>query len=393
MVIFSKLRKIDRLFYSFSGLHAFLMGLFPFFIPVYLLNHGYNLQEISLFIAITALAFCITLRGWEVIFHSTSVHLVIISSFGLEIILLSCFFITDRQLFLFSAAAINGIYSCLFWLTQRLLFLKTITADNSGRKFGNLQIFVFIMLKTGIFSGGLLLEYGRFEGIFLTGLLLNLAAISYFRRVKTSYQETRLFPKSYRPMTMGDIWRWHDERGSKFIFIIDGVFLYLESYFWGLSLFLMAGSNYQNLAILVIILAISFGLLFYFIKNKIDKLDRNRLYRLALFIYLLSWLLRALLSGHISGAILAMGLLAVSFATGFFRLVFNKRFFEYAGKNEPQRYIILKSYYSQLFIAITFGILSLLYKGGTDLNTLLQTSYGWAAIISILYLSWRGEKR
>ncbi|HCO60758.1 MAG TPA: hypothetical protein DIT58_11275 [Porticoccaceae bacterium] len=55
----------SRYFYQFSALHALLIGLMPFFIPVLLWQHGGSLAELSLVIAATGAGFVLGLMGWE----------------------------------------------------------------------------------------------------------------------------------------------------------------------------------------------------------------------------------------------------------------------------------------------------------------------------------------
>jgi hypothetical protein len=39
-------------FYQYLGLHSLLIGIFPFYIPVFLWKQGFNIGDISFFIAI-----------------------------------------------------------------------------------------------------------------------------------------------------------------------------------------------------------------------------------------------------------------------------------------------------------------------------------------------------
>ena len=136
---------LTRNLYSFLGLHSFLIGMFPFYIPVYLYKAGFSLAQICFFIAITGIGFCSSLYLWDRISKRVSLRYLIVFSFLSELILLTLFFIEKEMIFIVISGFFNGIFNCSFWMIQRLLFLDTITVQNSGEKFGNFQIFVLLL--------------------------------------------------------------------------------------------------------------------------------------------------------------------------------------------------------------------------------------------------------
>ena len=148
----------SKQFYQFLGIHSFLIGLFPFFIPVFLWQQGFNLAQISFFIAITGIGFVLSLWVWDRAHKRINFLHIIAASFAIEILLLLTVFLLGGSVFLPLLALLNGAYNCFFWITQRALFFETISPENTGRKFGNFQIFVVIILKAGVFCGGLLLD-------------------------------------------------------------------------------------------------------------------------------------------------------------------------------------------------------------------------------------------
>jgi hypothetical protein len=64
--------------YAFLGVHSFLIGLFPFYIPVFLYKTGFSLSRICAFIAVTALGFVITLYPWERMVRQVSLIVLIL---------------------------------------------------------------------------------------------------------------------------------------------------------------------------------------------------------------------------------------------------------------------------------------------------------------------------
>ncbi len=185
---------------------------------------------------------------------------------------------------------------------------------------------------------------------------------------------------------------YKDRFNSKSVFAVDGIFLYLESYFWIISLFLIVRQSYWKLGVLVIFLMVVFGGIFVLIKNSIDRLPSNKMYIAAVCLYSLSWILRGSLSGELDNISLLFLLAVITFCTSIFRLAFNKRFFDIAKSGTAHEYIIFKSYYSQFFL-IVFGLAGFLYLTPGDAVEKLSTVYLIAAPGSLAYLFFKQNKK
>lgn len=375
---------VTKNFYLFLGLHSFLLGLFPFFLPVYLYKNGAGLDEISWFIAVTGIAFSLTLFGLDFL-RGKSYLVPLLISFVLEMCLLTLL-VFGAPLWL--VGIINGAYNCLYWMLQRILFLSGGTEENSGRRFGNFQIYILVVLKMGILCGSLLLENVGIAAVCMLSVGIACTGGIFFIKQR----EHLNFPQSLvsqQPMNVLELYRFKDNCRSRQVFIFDGVFLYIESYFWVISLFLMVGESFVKLGGLVILLALVLGLVFYVIKNRIDNIDKQKVYIVGVVLYMSSWVLRGLFNAEFSYAFQIAMLLAIAFCTSFFRLTFNKRFFDQAKHSGENRYLFVKSHYSQFFIAVAFGILGCCVMNFDANVGFLQTIYFTAAGCSIFYLLYR----
>jgi hypothetical protein len=87
------------------------------------------------------------------------------------------------------------------------------------------------------------------------------------------------------PLGVRDILSFKDDYNSKPIFILDGPFLYFESFFWVLTLFFISQESFRDLGLLAIGLALSFSVIFWLIKEYIDHLDAKKLFTLAVILY------------------------------------------------------------------------------------------------------------
>jgi hypothetical protein len=155
----------------------------------------------------------------------------------------------------------------------------------------------------------------------------------------------------------------------------------------------MVGESFVKLGGLVILLALILGMIFYVIKNLIDTIDKQKVYSIGVVLYMCSWGLRGLFNAELSYVIQVVMLLIIAFCTSFFRLTFNKRFFDLAKRSGENRYLFVKSHYSQFFIAIAFVIIGCSVGSLGDDVVILQTVYFVAAGASVLYLLYKSEKK
>ncbi len=375
---------LSRSLFIFLAVHSFLIGLFPFFIPVYLYTHGFLLSQICFFIAATGVGFTLSLYVWDRVSKKLSLRYLVILSFTSEIVLLTLFFLEKNSFFIVLAGLFNGVFNCNFWIIQRLLFLETVTPQNSGEKFGNFQIFVMIVLKMGIFIGGLLLEKTDYFTLYLVSAsIVAVAALVFLqKKIRTELNKNII---SSVPLPVVSLVRYRDRFNSRSVFVIDGVFLYFESYFWVISLFLIVHQSYIKLGLLVIFLTLLFGIIFVIIKNSVDRAAVDKMYRTAVCLYIISWILRALFAEELDKITLLLVLALITFCTSIFRLVLNKRFFDIAKTTTAHEYIFVKSCWSQFFLALFFGFLAFFLVGSANEIKHLSTVYFLAAPASMIY--------
>jgi len=377
-------------FYQYLGVHSLLIGIFPFYIPVYLWNQHFGLADISLFISLGGLGFCAGLWAWDRLRLKVSLSSIIAISLLLEIGLLFNVYILkmDRPT-LIALGITYGIYNSFFWTTQRALFFDLIDVESSGRKYGNFQIFVGVLLQIGILIGGFLLEKTNFVYLLVVSLVIVVSGFFITTYKRPVYPPTLVKHKSLR---VKDIIRFRDTDNSRFIFVVDGFFLFAESFFWVISLFMLAHESFATLGVIVLSLAVMFGIVFYLLKNTIDRLGRNRVYRLSVGLYALSWALRAVIDDQMALEILYIFLIAITFCTSFFRLAMNKRFYDLAKLTISHDYLVLKSYYSQISIVVVFAVVAFIFAGMEVSETMLRPLYWVSAALALSYFVY-GSRR
>ncbi len=388
MKILTNLDAEFKHFYKFLGIHTFLVGLFPVLLPSFLWKMDIGIALLSLFISITGLGFICSLWLWERVHQNFSFKTIIIGSFLVQIAFMSSVLTEKTWLFLPLLALLNGAYNCFFWITQRALFFETIELHNSGRKFGNFQIFVAGMLNLSIVISAILLEKNGFIGVYiLTTSISVIAILLYLINKNPSSISIKL--KQHPPLSLSVIKNFKDQFRSRLIFLLDGLFLFLESYFWLVSLFIISHESFLTLSLWIVSLTAIFAVIFYLIKNTIDYLSKNLIYNIGVLLYSLSWVLRMQVNEEHTLINLFLLLIAITFSTSFFRLAFNKRFFDIAKITKEHQYLFLKSYWSQLFIALIFALIAFIATYITNFQTILHGSYFVAALLTLNYFFYK----
>ncbi len=375
----------NRTFYLYLGLHSLLIGMFPFYLPVFLWQQGIGLAGIALVVALAGLGFNLGLWSWD----RLRLLLTLNQIFSATSLLLIALLFAVREfnsgfVGIVLLAACYGIYNSFFWTTQRAMFIEVTDPVRSGRAYGNFQLFVFALLQAGILIGGWLLERDSFDVLLVACTIVALLGTALLVASKPVYPAGL---QKLRSLSIADITGFRDANCSRTMFMADGFFLFLESFFWVISLFLLTRESFATLGIVVIVLAAIFGGLFFLLKNTIDRLGARRIFTLAVLLYCASWLLRAFISESMHLLLMFTLLVLITFATSFFRLALNKRFYDLARQTEhPHRYLVLKSYYSQLAITVCFGLLAMVAIAYPEPQDLLRSIYWVAALVSPLFL-------
>lgn len=375
-------------FYLYTGVHAFLIGLFPFYLPVYLYGEGLGISSICLFVAATGMGFCLTLYLFDRLRTRLAPVWLIGFSFVSELLLLVTVLWQESNIAVLPTGLVNGVFACLFWTVQRLLFVGSVHPGNSGNHFGNTQLMVMLSMKAAILLGGFLLEHGRETAILLCSAVLVSSAAAIFMIYPLTSTIIEQF-SSAPPLSLKNILSFKDNLHSRSVFIVDGIFLYLESYFWLISVFLFFSEDFSSLGLVTVLLALLFGGLYLIIKKTIDRCSDQPLYKLAVVLYFFSWLMRAAIDEIENPAVMVPVLAVIAFCTSLFRLSFNKRFFDNANFSTACHHIMLKSYISQLSLSLFFMLMALVTYQPFAEEYQLTPMYLTAALLTPVFFLYR----
>ncbi len=380
------------IFFRFLGLHTLLYGIFPFYIPVYMWTQGVTLSGISWFIAVSGCGFILGLWTWDRLRGTISLVFMFAISLLLEVLLLLLILIMKGEgaLMIVMTGFAYGFYNCFYWTTQRAMFYSLINLHNSGRKYGNLQIFVGALLQVGIVIGGYILDMYSYYHMLVISVLISCVGLLLFVPSRPEY------PKALTDqprLSMQEVLQFKDPHRSRLMFFTDAAFLFAESFFWVITLFMLVHESFFSLGIVVLSLAVAFGLVFYVLKNVIDRISTKKLFLIAVVLYALSWCLRSYINEPMSLASLYLMMVVITFLTAFFRLTLNKRFYDIAQHDLGNAYLILKSYFTQAATAIIFALAAWVFLVAGDQVKLLEYTYWALAVCTFLYLPYERRIR
>ncbi|PKH03058.1 hypothetical protein CXF72_08190 [Psychromonas sp. MB-3u-54] len=377
------MKSLVRSFYLFVAVHSFLIGLLPIFIPIILWNKGLALNDIAYFIAFSALGFIIALYFWDRLRAAANWSKIVALSFIFEILLVIILLWDFSPVLLSIGALINGAAGCFYWSTQRVLFQRITQTNNSGDSFANFQILVMIVLKLGILLGSYLLAAAQINLLLI--IFISISTLGYWLLRHSLINQIELLSNNQpSAFSLLEVINFKDTFNSKVIFLIDGVLLFLESYFWVLSLYLLTQQNLLKLGLLIVLLSVLLALIFYVIKKRIDRINAQHIFTIAVFGYAFSWLLRADLSLQTGPLVLYSTVLLIAFLSSFFRLAFNKRFYDIASLAQPIQYSICKSYYSQFTLLLFFSLAGYLFNSSD--TPLQQLQHIYLLIIPLVFV-------
>jgi hypothetical protein len=364
---------LKQTFNVFVAMHFFLNGLLPVYVPVFLIQHGYGLEWVTGFVTVGAIGFLAALQVWKKWYFRDGLKTIVAISFVAQVGLITSLVCFDHIAWLMISALLYGGVNCFLWTSQRVLFIALLNspidsstssskhAQPTGKLLGNLQILAVVAIKLGLLVGAFLLAKESY--ITLVGLailVVVIGAVTFGQRVpKAILCASQLSPNTEQNKL--NWWRmlaYQDSHYSSLIFYIDGIFLFAESFFWILSLYFLSQQNIQQLSFLLVILSTLLGAAFWLVKNHIDHFNPQKVYVTAVLGYAISWGLRAEVSVETSPYLMHVVILAVAFLTAFFRLSFNKRLFDNAQTDSPLKYLLAKTYASQVGVMVAFGVMT-----------------------------------
>ena len=167
-------KEINEIYITLA-IKNFSLALISIFIPIYLLQQGFTLNNIFLFYAIFSISIALTAFFVLKLVSRVGIkHGMLLSMFFLIIYYFMLQFVTNNSLnwVFFVAPIVAGIYSSLFWSNFHIDFAVFSSKKIRTQQLGLACVFAIILAAIGPALGGFLLSYMGFNYLFLIAAIL-----------------------------------------------------------------------------------------------------------------------------------------------------------------------------------------------------------------------------
>ncbi len=290
--------------YITVALKSFALALIAIFIPIYLFQKGFSLNEIFLFFAILSAAFAFfsffaTKLSTKIgIKHSIliSMPFLIAFYFMLQFISLKGFF--------YLTPIIGGIHGSMFWINYHLDFARFSSKKIRTQQISGCMILSLILAVLGPVIGGLILLYLNFNFLFiLVSVILLIATIPLFMSKETYIHKSFSFKQIKIVLK---------KLGPKGIIGFVGFGMTLASaLIWPLFMFMII-KTYLNVGALTTV-ALFTGIISTFFVGKLsDKFGKDKILGMGSFLSSIMWFIIIFVKTtfHILGINIFLGITA-----------------------------------------------------------------------------------
>lgn len=349
--------------YLCKAIRSFAIGLINIFVPIYLINLGYSLFSVFMFIAVI----CFT----HVVFTIPAAKFI--ARYGIKhSILFSIPFIIAYYLLLHTLPAYNwplfilpmvsGFSGAFYWMGYHVDFSKYSDAKVRGQEVGISRIINLIFNLMGPAIGGLLLVFIGFKPLFLIVVVLLFGSAIPLFMTKDSNESVDINFKGIFKQRPGDYLG----------FTGWGIEEAVGRYVWPIFIFFAILNNYATLGI-VASLSLVFSLMFVFIVGKLADINKRFMLRVGAVVTAAIWAIKTMVRTSLQVFMIdsVYGMAQTSFAVPFGALNYDKAqksimqytlFREIMINLSRGLFMVAMAFISNLFVGMLFGIAgSILY--------------------------------
>ena len=284
-----------RLFEISIWLHVFSRALIIVFIPILLINIGYEIRDIIIYLAIVH-GFDIPLNFLaRFLTRKLGARIVIIFGSFASIIYFVCFFglKANSWLLLILMAFSLALYDALYWVAHLYFFMKcSPNDDNVGGDTSSLDIVRRVASILAPAIGALVLIFANQKVLIAMSiffLALSIVPLFLIRNVddKPSIPQLK-FREFFNSWYISK-----DYLSRSFFSVHDGA----ENIIWPIFIFTLFGSI-ESVAWLPIIVSVT-TIIFTYFTGRLDKQNRNTIIAIGSFMIALIWLARLIFANNI----------------------------------------------------------------------------------------------
>ena len=341
-------RELSELYFTVA-IRSFALSLITIFVPIYLFEKGFSINEIFLFYSIFSASAAIMVYFSSKLSARIGIKHGILSSIPLLITFYIIIKFVEAKPIFFIAPILLGIQASLFWVN-----FHTDFAEFSSRRFRAEQISGYIIIcliltALGPLVGGFFIHYVGFNLLFILVALLLLTSViplflskEIYVRKDFSLRKVKESLKEIKPLGLTG-------------FIGYG-FVLSASVAWPLFMFLVLKAHTSTGSLVSLSLFVSI-LSNFFIGKLGDKLSRKNILMVGSFLYSLVWLL-AFFSKSIFSIVLVNVLLGFIGPSSVGGPVFDALSYDMTKRKNVAEIIAIRELTIRLSMAFSFFLLS-----------------------------------
>ncbi len=362
---FLKNRELDEL-YATVAIRSFALAMINIFVPIYLLELNYTLQDVFIFYTV--------LSATHALFAIPAAR--ISSKFGFKhAIFFSTLFIVPFYVLLYSLeflslhpmflATLSGISSSLFWVGYHSDFAKFSDKKYRGEEIGLANIISFIFNVAGPLVGGLMLVFFGFSFLFaFVSLLLVLSVVPLF-----------LSKDVHEPLNFSIRQIFSDQKAGEYVaFIGLGIEGAVAFVIWPMFIFIFVLKNFAVLGFIVS-LSLVFSLIATLLIARFSDINRKLVLKVGSVASAITWLpkifVRDILQLFFIDSLYGAARSAVS-------IPLDAACYDRANARSIVEFIVFREIIVQAARALFFAFMLYLYN--------LPASFIFASIASLLYI-------
>ncbi len=280
-------RELDGLYLTVA-IKSFVYAMIGIFIPLYLSDKGYNLQQILLFFIINFVVFLLLTLVTPRLINKIGLKktlLISIPSFGLFFLLLNMLNGLLNWIF-FIVPIFGGMSYAFFWIPFHSDFAISSSKKSRATQTGTAQIIMSLIACLGPVVGGfLIIKLGFHWLLIVSSVLMFLGIIPLLRTPE--FRETK-------PGTIKDILKFVDFRNALGFFAY-GVEWVVYAVVWPLFIILIL-KGYLLVGILTAIPLIITVFSIAITSRLLDKKGTSKVMKIGSFLLSLNWILRVLIT-------------------------------------------------------------------------------------------------
>jgi len=360
-----KNREMNELYLSVA-IRSFAISMIGVFVPIYLLQIGYQLQEVFWFFIVVSLAqILLAIPSAHIASRFGFKHSILFSVLPLILSIAGFYYLEQFDWLYYFVAVLVGFAGDLYWISYHIDFSLFSDRDHRGREVGMAHIATLLFHVLGPIMGGYLLARTGFNILFASvSLLLVISAVPLF------FTEDRHQPWK---LSLRELFKKQSLKDAV-VFMAHGVEIGAALIVWPIFIFYSVLNDYSALGFITS-LSLFLSLVFTFAVGSVSDGRKRLVLRIGTILNGLIWM----------GRYLVQTVFQVAFIDSLYgasqtliRIPFDAMTYDKANKSDIVKYVVSRE------IAVHAGRIMLF--GGLSLFVSMGGSLIIVGVVSLLYL-------